>query len=149
MKKIFIILMIFVSSCGYTPIYLEKNNKQFLFNKVISIGNENVNRKIINSLNILEENSNIKKNEITIYSKINIEETSKNSKGQVASYKTVVTLEITIKEKNKIINYKDFKKDFSYNNIDNKFNLSQYQKEVEKNLIEKIIEELIIYMNLI
>lgn len=149
MKKILIILIILVSSCGYTPIYLEKNDKQFSYKKITLNGNKNINKKIINSLNILKNNTQNKDNEIIISSDKKIEETSKNAKGQVASYRTTVFLEITIKENDEKINYKAFEKDFSYNNIDNKFNLSQYQNEVEKNLVGKIIEELIIYMNLL
>ena len=149
MKKIFIILIVFISSCGYSPIYLEKNNKQFSYKKVILNGDRNINRIIIKSLNILENNSQNKDNEIIINSLKNIEETSKNAKGQIASYRTTVSLEITLNENGEKTSYKEFKKVFSYNNLDNKFNLSQYQNEVEKNLLGKIIEELIIYMNLL
>ena len=51
-------------------------------------------------------------------------------------------------EKNEIMRQKSFSKDFSYNNLDNKFDLTSYQDEVENNLVNKIIEELIIFINL-
>ena len=43
---------------------------------------------------------------------------------------------------------KSFSKDFSYNNLDNKFDLANYQDDVENNLVNKIIEELIIFINI-
>ena len=41
-----------------------------------------------------------------------------------------------------------FIEQFSYNNKDNKFELLQYQEEVKNNLINKIIEQAILYINL-
>ena len=41
-----------------------------------------------------------------------------------------------------------FSEDFTYNNYDNKFDLVEYQKEVETIIINKIIEEINIYLNL-
>ena len=38
--------------------------------------------------------------------------------------------------------------DFSYNTKDNKFDLAEYEKQIENNLVEEIIEKLIIYINL-
>jgi len=43
---------------------------------------------------------------------------------------------------------KSFVKDFSYNKKDNKFELAEYQKEIEINLVDEIIEELTMYLNL-
>ena len=41
---------------------------------------------------------------------------------------------------------KNFISDFTYNNKENKFDLSQYQKEIEENLINKIIEKIYIFL---
>ena len=43
---------------------------------------------------------------------------------------------------------KRFIQAFNYNNIENKSDLSNYQNDVENNLVNKIVEDLIIYMNL-
>ena len=42
----------------------------------------------------------------------------------------------------------NFTKDFSYNNRESKSELTEYQKEIENNIVNEIIEEIIIYMNL-
>jgi len=41
---------------------------------------------------------------------------------------------------------KTFNKSFNYNNDTNKFNLSRYEKNIEKNMINKIIEEIDLYL---
>ena len=87
-------------------------------------------------------------NEIIISSNKKTEGTSKNSKGQIATYRTTLKLNITIKKNDEVVREKEFFKDFSYNNKENKFDLSEYQKEIEISLTNQIIEELIIYLNL-
>ena len=43
---------------------------------------------------------------------------------------------------------KTFKEDFSYNNMDNKFDLKIYQNDVENNLTKKIVDQIIIFLKL-
>ena len=96
----------------------------------------------------LTESDN-KLNKIILNSKKEKIETSKNSKGQVTSYRTSIIIDLTIlNNEDNILKQKIFTKDFAYNVNDNKFKLSEYQQEIESNLINKIIEEIIIYLNL-
>ena len=83
-----------------------------------------------------------------INSNLDINETSKNSKGQVESYRTNIVVKFTIKNNGQIIKNKNFTKDFAYNNRESKSELLEYQKEIENNILNEIIEEIIIYMNL-
>ena len=54
-KKIFIIsAILFLSNCGYQPLYVDKNNLLLKFNKISTDGNEEVNRKIISTIGINE-----------------------------------------------------------------------------------------------
>ena len=46
------------------------------------------------------------------------------------------------------IKVKTFNESFDYNNITNKYDLSVYQDDVRDNLINKIVEDLIIFVNL-
>ena len=137
-----------MSSCGYQPLYSGKNTSDFLFNKILLEGNKNINRKIISTLSFKEVPDNFDYDELIIISNKKIVETSKNSKGQVTSYRTEINVEFKIVNNNEIMRQKSFSKDFSYNNLDNKFDLTSYQDEVENNLVNKIIEELIIFINL-
>ena len=48
----------------------------------------------------------------------------------------------------KIIKEKGFSEAFSYKNLDNKFDLYEYEIDVQNDIIKKITEELIIYLNI-
>ena len=111
-------------------------------------GNKKIGRKIISALQILDKvNYKKKAYEIIIDSESKIDKLSKDIAGNVTVYKTTITVEIELIEKEKIIKKKQLSTNFTYNNIDNKFDLSQYQKSIEKNLTNKIIDELKIFLN--
>ena len=147
MNRIIIVLVLFVSSCGYEPLYLNKQLEILNFKEIILTGETDVNDKIISSLNI--KNKNLSSNKILIIdSKLNIEETSKNSKGQVDTYRTVCNVLLTIKEDGETIKNKSFNGNFTYSNMENKFDLLNYQNEIKKTIINKITEDIIIYLTL-
>jgi len=148
MKKILLISIFLITSCGYQPIYLNKNPDNFIFKKITTSGDKTLNRKIVNIASMSEDSDRMFKNELILKSKIEIEETSRNSKGQVSSFRSIITINLTIKNNELIVKNKVFVGDFSYNNRDNKFDLVEYQDEVKNNIINKIIEEIIIYINL-
>tara|TARA_Y100000768_G_scaffold345000_1_gene291644 strand:- start:934 stop:1383 length:450 start_codon:yes stop_codon:yes gene_type:complete len=148
MKKFLFILFFFLSSCGYQPIYLNKDLKNFEFKEIVFLGENNINRKIINALSIEENKKNKENNKLFISSSSEIRENSKNSKGQVDSYQTVINVNLTIRDSNnEIIKDKSFKKEFSYNSKKNKFELVDYQNSIRDDLIDKIINDIIIHLN--
>ena len=148
MKKFLLIFIFLISSCSYQPIYVNKSLKNIEFSKITTEGDADINRKIIGSLSFKENKLNDTLNNLLIKSSYKITETSKNSKGQVESYKSQINLNLIIKDGKEIINSKNFFKDFFYNNKDNKFELVRYQNEVKDNLIYKIIEDIILYLNI-
>lgn len=147
MKKIFFILL-FLTSCGYQPLYTNQNQKNFIYEKVTLIGDKVLNRKIISALNVKEKKDSDLIDEIIFDIKKITLETSKDEKGQVASYRTSISLNLTIKNQNNVLKTNVFTEDFSYNTMSNKFDLVEYQREIENNLLNKIIDNLIIYLNL-
>ena len=92
--------------------------------------------------------SNLLLNKIQVTTNTLVEETSKNSKGQVQTYRTIINVELLITNNQEIIKNKKFMEDFSYNSRDNKFELVEYQDEVRDDIIKKIIEEIVIYLNI-
>ena len=147
-KKIFILIFFFITGCGYQPIYINESKNNYSFKEITLIGNNKINQNVVSALNLKVDNTGGSNNEVIISSDINIFETSKNSKGQVASYRTSININFKIKNNEEIIKNKNFTKDFSYNNKENKFKLVEYQKDVEKSLTKKVIEEIIIDLNL-
>ncbi len=148
MKKIFFILL-FLSSCGYQPIYINKNLENFEFQEINLVGEKDINNKIINSLALKENKIKDNLNTLLISSSTQIEETAKNKEGQVKSFRTIVSVKLEIRNiKDDIIQSKNFFKEFTYNNKQNKFELVEYQSSIKNDLVDKIVGEIIIYLNL-
>ena len=147
-KKKIIIFLFLLSSCGYQPIFVDSKSNKVIFKEIELTGEKNINRKIISISGLKEDSQNFTYSKLKIDSKKRIIETSKNAKGQANSFKTTVEINLTIEDVNNKITSKSFDESFSYNNIENKFELSEYQNEVETILVNKIFEKLIIYFNL-
>ena len=145
MKKILIIFF-FLASCGYQPLYVQE--EEFFFKKINLIGDKRINRKIISSSTIKKNTQSNTNNELILEANKNIITTSRNSKGQPATFKSLIEVKFTVKDGDKILKQKIFSESFDYNNIENKYDLSVYQTDIEDNLINKIVEDLIIYMNI-
>jgi hypothetical protein len=149
MKKITSILFIILfSGCGFQPLYLNNNLSDVTYSEIISKGDEEINKNIINRIFIKEDKSNQQLDKFNIESSFTTKITSKNSKGQVTSYLSELYVEIEIISKNEIIKNKKFLEKFSYNNKENKFELIQYQNKIQKNLVNKIVKDVIVYLNI-
>ena len=148
MKKILLICIFFLVSCNYQPIYQNTDLDKIEFLKITLEGDQDINRKIINSLSLKENEYDDTLNELTINSSYEIQETSKNSKGQVQSYRSQIIVKLDIKNKGKNILNKNYEENFSYTPKDNKFELVQYQDEIKNILINKVIEDVILFLKL-
>ena len=148
MRNIFILIVLFTYSCGYQPIYLNKNIKNYEFSKIYLEGNKEINKKIIDSVLLKENKLDKNLNELLLKSSVTTIETSKDQKGKVLTYRTIVNIDLTIKKNEKIIKNKIFTKDVSYNNKENKFELVEYQDQLIINLTNRSIEEIVLYLNL-
>ncbi len=136
-----------ISACGYQPLY-NINEDKFLFKELQLSGDKKINRKIISSLKIKENQTKESNTIFIIESDKNITETSKDSRGQPETYRMNVVIKLIIKDPDKVIKTKIFKEDFSYDNRDNKYDLLNYQNDIENNLVNKIIEDIILFINL-
>ena len=148
MKKYLFIIILFITGCGYQSIYSNNKSQNFEFYKVTTEGESYINRKIINSISLKEDNTNPVLNEFLLVSSFKVDETSKDKKGQIKSYRSKIVVNLTIRNNKDIIKYKTFSEEFTYNNKDNKFDLVEYQREIKTMLVNKIIEDLIILINL-
>ena len=147
-KKIFILFIFSLASCGYQPLYSKKNSDSFIFKNINSNGNKKINRSIISTMSFKEDNEIYSYEKLSITSEKNILVTSKDTKGKPASFKMILKVNLEIEDKKDNLRQKLFSKEFTYENIDNKFDLSEYEIDLEKDLINQIVEEIIIYLNL-
>ena len=148
MKKFLLIFIFLISSCSYQPIYVNKSLKNIEFSKITTEGDAEINRKIIGSLSFNENEFDDTLNSLLIKSSYNILETSKNTKGQVQSYRSIILVKLIINSKKESILDKSFIKEFTYANKDKKSELIQYQNEIKQNLLNKIIEDITLFINL-
>jgi len=136
-----------LNNCGYTPIYSSKNNNFYI--DISQKDRSKLNSKIENSIKKFsnQNSENIIQLEISSNKKINI--ISKDKKGDPSRFSMIISLTINILNKNnyEINKTKSFTEEFDYNNNSNKFSLKQYEKEIEDTLINKIVEESIIYLS--
>ncbi len=147
MHKVLLVLLFFLSSCGYQPVYLNKNLKNIEYSKIKLNGDESINKIIINALPISVNDNNEKKNQLNLSSLYKIEPASKNSKGQVLSFKSMIEVNLEVRNiNNEIVQNKNFVKQFIYNNKQNNFELVDYQNSIKDDLIDIIINEIIIYL---
>lgn len=144
-KKI-LILLFFLTSCGYQPLYDNKN--EFIYKKITLVGDKQINRKIISSLNVKEDPQKLVDNEIIIESSKSVTTTSKDTMGRAKTFRTNLVIKFTTRSNNKIIQEREFSESFSYQNRDNKYDLISYQDNVEENLINKIIDNLNIFLKM-
>ena len=148
MNKIFLVLLFLLSSCGYQPIYLNKNLENIEYSKIDLKGDQSINKKIISTLPISENEQNLNQNQLYLISSYNVEPASKNSSGQVISFRTIIDVNLEIRDtNNKTIERKSFVKRSVYNKKQNNFELNEYQDTIKNDLINIIIGEIIIFLN--
>ena len=147
MKKIIIIIItsLILNSCGYTPIYSSKE-KNFYIEKISKKNSTKLNSKFANNLKIFSNKNSKNIIEIEIDSVKKIETSQKDNKGDPSRFQMTIVLNINIISEN-YNKTKTFSSDFNYSNDSNKFSLKQYEKEIENNLISKIVEKSIIYLS--
>ena len=148
MKKIFIVFLLILTSCGYQPLYkTDQNIKSLNISEVIFSGDQKINDVIYQKLPIVLVKNDESLNKLSLESKKEIKITSKNSKGQALSYRTIINVKILVLNNNgDILDQKIVQKNFSYNADENKFKFKEYQDKIEKNLIDTIIEDVIIHL---
>ena len=141
----FCILLLVLGNCGYEPMYSKKTNLSETIQSFKLEGDKIINRKIISFLNLKNQNKTTGY-KLIINSNKSLGAIQKDSAGNASIYKTTITVKISILDNDEVFKEKTFNAEFTYNNIENKFNLSQYQKDIEENLINKILEEIFVYL---
>ena len=147
MKKIILVLsFLLLVSCGYQPIFSSKTSN-FLIEEIIYNKNDKISLKIRNNLTYLSKTENyIRVIRLKLSSEKKIDISSKDSKGDPLVYKMTISTNVEIYSNNELTMQKNITKNFSYKNTENKFDLKQYEKTIENNLIETIKEDIILIL---
>ena len=73
---------------------------------------------------------------------------SKDKTGNASAFRTTIKVKALLSKGDETLKEKKFIADFIYNNMENKFDLSQYRENIERNLVNKIAKEIFIFLNL-
>ena len=143
MKKIIsIIFFLIIAGCGFKPIF-KSTDTNFSINKIDY--NNNLGKTINNNLKSYLNKGNKKFNyTLIIASEESKLTTLKDKKGDPASFKLTIDVSVSILENNKIKIEKNFQETFNYNNTSKKFELSMYENEIRKAMLDRISEKIII-----
>ena len=152
LKKIITTLsFLLLLSCGYEPIYSTKqinSNDNFSINTINYIGNNKVNQILKNKLKKIlnKEKKSIELN-LTLNSRVEKVVTSKDKKGNPISFAIKIIIDLEVFESEILKGKTKFEEEFEYDNKSNKFGLKQYEKNIKDNLISKLSDEIIRYLN--
>ena len=141
-KVIKILILLFIlQGCSFEPILINKNF-DFQFENISSRGDEKIN-EIIKS-NLLSRSKGDKKYNINLYSKKDKQIVSTDSKGDPKNYKLEIKVDYKVFINQNNIYENTAVKQATYNNITDKYELSQYENNITKILSENIAEELLL-----
>jgi len=140
-----LILLFFISGCGYSPIFSKKNTS-FSIYELSASGNSKLNKIINNRLNNYKGSDGKRKFSLTLETHLNKEIALRDSKGNPKTYRINLLSNISIKDFDGNVKNKSFSKSVDYNNRSNKSNLKKYENKTSKNLAEKMAGEIIIYL---
>ena len=147
LKKITLILLLcFLSNCGYEPLYLKKNELKQKINVATLDGDQKINKMIMSSLGLKEDKNLTSGYTLILKSSKKIDVISKDKNGNPSVYRSSIIVNLSLTGEEIIVKQKEFYSSFTYNNSQNKFDLSQYQKNIELNLIDEISEKIFIYL---
>ena len=145
-KIFFLVIFMFLAQCGYQTVYSNKNSN-FSISDVKILNDQNIGRQIKNRLDVL---SNATKNSDNYYLEIDskFEKTtaSKDKQGNPDTFNLIVNVKVTLTNNKNFKETKIFSEGINYDNSDNKFSLRKYENSLKENLTDKIIDNLLIYL---
>ena len=144
-KKIILLLLVLLSSCGYEAIHSKKNsiNYDFSIDKLSFVGDRTVNLKIKQKINNYTQSKKDKKFVVRVSSTSEKIILAKNTAGDATSFKNKISINVEVLMNNKFKSNFIILESFNYNNISNKFNLKKYEEEIKNNLAETASDKLI------
>ena len=149
-KILTILTFLLLFSCGFEPIYSQKklnSNYNFTIESIGFSGNNNINQYLKNNLVKYVNNKDKEiKYDLIINSSIIKIITSKNKKGNPEIFYTKIQINVEIIENDKIKNKTIFEEGFEYKNKSSKFKLNEYEKNIQKNIVNKLSKDLIEYL---
>ena len=139
-KNTIIISLIFIlTSCGFTPIYLNNNNINFSIEQVDYIGDKELNNFLKIQLNKYKKKDVDNKIYIEVNSVYNKNVLSKNEAGEVTNYELKVEVTFLVKSTNRKIKITEKK---IIESMDDKFEETRKERSIKQSFAYSISNKL-------
>ena len=135
-----ITLMVLTISCGFTPIYSNKNNNNFSIEKVNFIGDSALNNFLKINLRRLKNQESSKKYYIETKTEYKKNVLTKDNTGKITSYELTAKATFVINSINKKLIYSEKK---VMDVFDDKFEENKYEIIVKQNFATSISNKLV------
>ena len=144
MKKILTIIFIsfLLNSCGYKSIFVDETSN-FSIKELKILDDDRTSKYIAENLQEYQKSEGIYS--VTIESNYKRDISSKNKKGNPETFSMQLVVNISISSEDKILK-NSFKEVVNYNNKESKFKLKTFEENLKNNLLEKILQDIKIYM---
>ena len=138
---ILILSLLLLTNCGYQAV-LNNQNYQFSINVNKINGDQKINSLIINRLKQLEKKEKIYNLNLTSNKEKLI--ISKDSKGDPSIFEIKINVNYVVKKDEEILISNKINKKTTYNNITDKFELENYEKNIINNLVSEISDNIML-----
>ena len=143
MKKISLLMLIlFISNCGYTPVYNSNNITKIKINILSVEGDKKINNLLISDVKKISRNDFEKEFDIKITTDFIKTITAKDSKGIASNYelKVITKFEIVKQDESKFLS---FEEKIDIKNNTNLFEQKKYENSIKITFAKSIIDKLI------
>lgn len=150
LKKIIIILLstLYLTSCGFTPIY-SKKNLDFQINNIQFEGDREIKAILLSNLSAYKTKEKDKYNyDLNIKSEKKVEIASKNTKGEATIYKINVNSTVEVFLDDKLLLTKHYNNSSIYSSEKKIIKMKEVESRNLSNLSSKLASEIILTLSL-
>ena len=135
-------LLIFITSCGYTPIYSNLNNKNINIQVENVNGNKNINKLIVQKLSRYQSKNSEKVYNVKINSNYKKLILTKNAAGNATNFRLNVNVQFITKINDNMEEFK-FTEKFDMKKGDTIFEEEKYENNIINDMINIIVQRFI------
>jgi len=150
LKKIIIILLstLYLTSCGFTPIY-SKKNLDFQINNIQFEGDREIKAILLSNLSAYKTKEKDKYNyDLNIKSEKKVEIASKNTKGEATVYKININATVEVFLDDKLLLTKHYNNSSIYSSEKKIIKMKEVESRNLSNLSSKLASEIILTLSL-
>ena len=150
LKKIIIILLstLYLTSCGFTPIY-SKKNLDFQINNIQFEGDREIKAILLSNLSVYKtKQKNKYYYDLNIKSEKKVEIASKNTKGEATVYKININSIVEVFLDNKLLLTKHYNNSSIYSSEEKIIKMKEVESRNLSNLSSKLASEIILTLSI-